>query len=401
MHVWLSLEYIFNFQSMSSKVGKLIQQHLAREIQTMKEAGTYKAERIISSPQLAEITANGKTVLNFCANNYLGLANHPRLISAAKHTLDTHGFGMSSVRFICGTQDIHKKLEKVIADYYSVDDCILFPSGFDANAGFFEAIFGPEDAVISDALNHASIIDGIRLCKSQKFRFKHLDMTDLEEQLKKAQEARFRVIVTDGVFSMDGDIAPLDKIYELAQKYNAYIYVDECHAAGFIGKNGKGTPELFNLHGKIDFISSTLGKSMGGASGGFVASNKEVVDVLRNRARTYLFSNSIAPSIVGASLEAYKLLDESKSLINQLNANTSLFRTSMKAAGFKILGHDSCPIAPVWLGDARLATELSNRMLEENIFVIGFSFPVVPKGEARIRVQLSAGHTQEQVTRCV
>jgi glycine C-acetyltransferase len=386
---------------MSGKIGKFLQQHLAKEIQAMKEAGTYKAERIISSPQLAEITANGRTVLNFCANNYLGLSNHPRLIQAAKNTLDSHGFGMSSVRFICGTQDIHKKLEGVIADYYSLDDSILFPSGFDANAGFFEAIFGPEDAVISDALNHASIIDGIRLCKAQKFRFKHLDMADLEESLKKSQEARMRLIVTDGVFSMDGDIAPLDKIYQLAQKYNAYIYVDECHAAGFIGKTGKGTPELFGLHGKIDFISSTLGKSMGGASGGFVASSREVVEVLRNRARTYLFSNSIAPAIVGASLEAYKLLDESKTLINQLNANTALFRTSMKAAGFRILGHDSCPIAPVWLGDARLATELSNRMLEENIFVIGFSFPVVPKGEARIRVQLSAGHSQEQVTRCV
>lgn len=268
----------------------------------MKEAGTYKAERIISSPQYSEITANGKKVLNFCANNYLGLSNHPRLVEAAKRTLDSHGFGLSSVRFICGTQDIHKQLEKSISSFYDLEDSIIFPSGFDANAGFFEAIFGPEDFVISDALNHASIIDGMRLCKAKKARYKHLDMADLEEQLKANQSARMRCIVTDGVFSMDGDIAPLDKVYELAQKYDAYIYIDECHAAGFMGKTGKGTPEIFGLHGKIDFVSSTLGKSMGGASGGFVASNKEVVEMLRNKARTYLFSNSIAPCIVGASI---------------------------------------------------------------------------------------------------
>ena len=263
---------------------------------------------------------------------------------------------MSSVRFICGTQDIHKQLEKVIANYYNVEDAILFPSGFDANAGFFEAIFGPEDAIISDTLNHASIIDGIRLTKSKRLRYKHLNMEDLEEQLKNAQEARYRVIVTDGVFSMDGDIAPLDKIYNLAQKYNAYVYIDECHAAGFMGRTGKGTPELFGLEGKIDFISSTLGKSMGGASGGFVASYGEVVDMLRNKARTYLFSNSIAPSLVGATIEAYKMLEESSSLVKQLQVNTELFRESMKAAGFKLMGHPECPIAPVWLGDARVAT---------------------------------------------
>ena len=386
---------------MSTKAASFIRNHLTKEIQAMKEAGTYKAERVIYSPQLAEVQADGKKVLNFCANNYLGLSDHPRMVEAAKRTLDSHGFGMSSVRFICGTQDIHKKLEKIIADYYNVEDAILFPSGFDANAGFFEAIFGPEDAIVSDALNHASIIDGIRLCKAQKARFKHMDMADLEEQLKKFEGARMKVIVTDGVFSMDGDIAPLDKIYALAQKYNAFVFIDECHAAGFMGKTGRGTPELFNLHGKIDFISSTLGKSMGGASGGFLASSKEVVDMLRNKARTYLFSNSIAPPIVGATIEAYGMINESSSLIQKLQDNTRLFRSSMKAAGFKIIGHDECPIAPVWLGDARIATDMANRMMEQNIFVIGFSFPVVPRGEARIRVQLSAAHTTEQVERCV
>ena len=367
----------------------------------MKEGGTYKKERVISSSQSSLITANGKEVLNFCANNYLGLSNHPRLIEAAKKTLDTHGFGMSSVRFICGTQDIHKQLESTIADYYKVEDSILFPSGFDANAGFFEAIFGPEDAIISDALNHASIIDGIRLNKSKRLRYKHMDMAELEEHLKATQECRNRCIVTDGVFSMDGDIAPLDKIYQLAQKYNALVFIDECHAAGFMGKTGKGTPELFGLEGKIDFISSTLGKAMGGASGGFVASYGEVVDMLRNKARTYLFSNSIAPSLVGATIEAYKMLNESTKLVEQLKRNTQHFRGQMNAAGFKIVGHQECPIAPVWLGDARVATEMSERLMDENIFVIGFSYPVVPKNEARIRVQLSAAHTEEQVQRTI
>ena len=367
----------------------------------MKEGGTYKKERVISSSQSSLITANGKEVLNFCANNYLGLSNHPRLIEAAKKTLDTHGFGMSSVRFICGTQDIHKQLESTIADYYKVEDSILFPSGFDANAGFFEAIFGPEDAIISDALNHASIIDGIRLNKSKRLRYKHMDMAELEEHLKATQECRNRCIVTDGVFSMDGDIAPLDKIYQLAQKYNALVFIDECHAAGFMGKTGKGTPELFGLEGKIDFISSTLGKAMGGASGGFVASYGEVVDMLRNKARTYLFSNSIAPSLVGATIEAYKMLNESTKLVEQLKRNTQHFRGQMNAAGFTIVGHQECPIAPVWLGDARVATEMSERLMDENIFVIGFSYPVVPKNEARIRVQLSAAHTEEQVQRTI
>lgn len=367
----------------------------------MKDQGTYKAERIISSPQAAQITANGKQVLNFCANNYLGLSNHPRLIDAAKRALDTHGYGLSSVRFICGTQDIHKQLEKSISDFNNLEDTIVFPSGFDANAGFFEAIFGPEDALISDSLNHASIIDGMRLCKAKKNRYKHMDMADLEEILKTHQEARSRCIVTDGVFSMDGDIAPLDKIYELAQKYDAFIFIDQCHAAGFMGKTGKGTPEIFGLHGKIDFISSTLGKSMGGASGGFLSGPREVVDMLRNKARTYLFSNSVAPCIVGAAIEAYKMLDESTELIKRLQTNTKIFRTQMKQAGFKIVGHEESPIAPVWLGDAKKASELADKMLEENIFVIGFSYPVVPKNEARIRVQLSAAHTEEQVIRCV
>ena len=380
---------------------KFIQQHLAKELQIMKETGTYKAERIITSPQGAEITVNGKRVLNFCANNYLGLSNHPRLVQAAKNALDTHGYGLSSVRFICGTQDIHKQLEKSISEFYNLEDSIVFPSGFDANAGFFEAIFGPEDAIISDALNHASIIDGIRLCKAKKSRYRHLDMGDLEEQLKTHKDARMKCIVTDGVFSMDGDIAPLDKIYELAQKYDAYIFIDECHAAGFMGPTGKGTAEIFGLHGKIDFVSSTLGKSMGGASGGFISGPKEVVEMLRNKARTYLFSNSVAPSLVGAAIEAYKMLGESKELITKLQTNTQLFRSQMKSAGFKITGHDQSPIAPVWLGDAKMASDLANKMLEENIFVIGFSFPVVPKNEARIRVQLSAAHSEEQVMRCV
>jgi len=374
---------------------------LAKQIEEIKAAGTYKRERVISSPQSASVTSNGKEVLNFCANNYLGLSNNPELIKVAKQTLDTHGFGMSSVRFICGTQDIHKKLEETISKFHKTQDTILFPSAFDANAGFFEAILTAEDAVISDTLNHASIIDGIRLCKAQRHRYNHLDMKDLEEKLKQTQNARIRFIVTDGVFSMDGDIAPLDQIYELANKYNAYIYIDECHASGFIGKTGKGTPELFGLEGKIDVISNTLGKALGGATGGYISSSVEVVDILRQRARPYLFSNAVAPAVVGASIKVFELLMQSPDLPQKLQNNTKQFREAMKAAGFKILGHPQSPIAPVWLGDARLATQFADELLEEGIYVIGFSYPVVPKEQARIRVQLSAAHSPEQVDKCV
>lgn len=334
-------------------------------------------------------------MLNFCANNYLGLADHPRVRSAAKKAIDTHGFGMSSVRFICGTQDIHKQLEGKIAKFHKVEDAILYPSAFDANAGFFEAVLTAEDAIISDELNHASIIDGIRLCKAKRYRYKHLDMEDLEKHLKDAEGSRLKVIVTDGVFSMDGDIAPLPKIVELAKKYGAFTFVDECHASGVIGKTGRGTPELFGLEGQIDVINSTLGKALGGGTGGYTAASKEVVDILRQKGRPYLFSNSIAPPVVGASLEVFDMLNEDTSLLDKLKQNTAHFRTEMKKAGFTILGHDECPIAPVFLGDARLAGEFADEMMKENIYVIGFSYPVVPHGKARIRVQLSAAHTPE------
>lgn len=378
-----------------------LNEHIYKQLEEIKQAGTYKRERVINSAQQASIKSNGKEVLNFCANNYLGLSNNPELIAAAKKTLDTHGFGMSSVRFICGTQDIHKQLEEAISKYHKTKDTILFPSAFDANAGFFEAILGPEDAVISDSLNHASIIDGIRLCKAQRHRYNHLDMKDLEEKLKATANVRHRVIVTDGVFSMDGDIAPLDKILELAQKHHAYLYIDECHASGFIGKTGKGTPELFNVEGKIDFISNTLGKALGGATGGYISSSAEVVDLLRQRARPYLFSNAVAPSVVGASLKVFEILERSPDLPQKIQANTKQFREGMKKAGFKILGHDMSPIAPVWLGDAKLAGQFADELMSEGIYVIGFSYPVVPKNEARIRVQISAAHSTEQVEKCI
>ena len=326
------------------------------------------------------IKSGGGEVLNFCANNYLGLANHPRITQAAKDSIDSHGFGMASVRFICGTQDIHKTLEKNISEFHKMDDTILYPSCFDANAGFFEAILTDEDAVISDSLNHASIIDGIRLCKAKRQRYKHMDLYDLEEQLKQSMDKRMRLIVTDGVFSMDGDIAPLPEIVALAKKYDAYTFIDECHGTGVFGKGGKGTPEYFDLEGEIDIINSTLGKALGGGTGGYTSASQEVVDVLRQKGRPYLFSNSIAPSVVGASNEVFKMLGESQELIANLHANTALFRSQMKAAGFNILGHDDCPIAPVYLGDAKVAGEMSNRLMERyNIFVIAFSFPVVPK----------------------
>eukprot|EP00743_Colponemidia_sp_Colp-15_P002084 GILK01002260.1.p1 GENE.GILK01002260.1~~GILK01002260.1.p1 ORF type:complete len:430 (-),score=61.37 GILK01002260.1:113-1318(-) len=376
---------------------------LRNQIHEIKAAGTYKNERVIVTPQNATIrVANaGKTVLNFCANNYLGLSDHPALIAAAKATLDDHGFGMSSVRFICGTQDLHKQLERRIAEFHGTEDAILFPSCFDANAGLFEAVLTGEDAIISDELNHASIIDGIRLSKAQRFRFKHLDMADLEQKLVEAKSARHRLIATDGVFSMDGDVAPLRAICDLAEKYNAQVFIDECHATGFFGRTGKGTPEHCGVEGRIDIINSTLGKALGGASGGYTASRKEVVDVLRQKARPYLFSNAIAPPIAGASLKVFDMLSSSTELQDRVKANTKRFRDRMTAAGFTIRGDAACPIAPVMLGDARLASEFADAMLSRGIYVIGFSYPVVPKGLARIRVQLSAAHTLEQVDEAV
>ena len=367
-----------------------------------KQAGTFKVERVIDNAQGMNIQSGGGEVLNFCANNYLGLANHPRITQAAKDSIDSHGFGMASVRFICGTQNIHKELEKNISEFHKMDDTILYPSCFDANAGLFEAILTDEDAVISDSLNHASIIDGIRLCKAKRQRYKHMDLHDLEEQLKQSMDKRMRLIVTDGVFSMDGDIAPLPEIVALAKKYDAYTFIDECHGTGVFGKGGKGTPEYFGLEGEIDIINSTLGKALGGGTGGYTSASQEVVDVLRQKGRPYLFSNSIAPSVVGASNEVFKMLGESQDIIANLHANTALFRSQMRAAGFNILGHDDCPIAPVYLGDAKVAGEMSTKLMERyNIFVIGFSYPVVPKGQARIRCQLSGAHTKEQIERTV
>ena len=345
--------------------------------------------------------ANGQKVLNFCANNYLGLANHPRVMASAKKTIDTHGFGLASVRFICGTQDIHKQLEGRIARFHKKEDAILYPSCFDANAGFFEACLTDEDAIISDELNHASIIDGIRLCKAKRFRYKHLDMKDLERCLSESKDCRLRVIVTDGVFSMDGDIAPLPDIVGLAKKYGAFTFVDECHATGVFGKHGRGTPEHFGVEEDIDVINSTLGKALGGGSGGYTAAKREVVDILRQKGRPYLFSNSVTPSVVGGSIESFNLLEEDTSLLDSLKRNTEQFRSGMKKAGFTILGNDQCPIAPVFLEDARLASEFADEMMKKNIYVIGFSYPVVPKGKARIRVQLSGAHTTEQIDRAV
>ena len=367
-----------------------------------KEAGTFKVERVIENPQGMEIIANGKKVINFCANNYLGLSNHPRVTQAAKDMIDTHGFGMASVRFICGTQDKHKELESAISTFHQTDDTILYPSCFDANAGLFEALLTDEDCVISDTLNHASIIDGIRLCKAKRQRYQHLDMHDLEEQLKASMDKRIRMIVTDGVFSMDGDIAPLPEIVALAKKYDAVTFIDECHGTGVFGQGGKGTPEYFGLEGEIDIINSTLGKALGGGTGGYTSASQEVVDVLRQRGRPYLFSNSIAPAVVGASLEVFQMLGENQDLITNLRVNTKLFRSSMKAAGFNLMGHDDCPIAPIYFGDARLAGKISEELMNRfNIFVIAFSFPVVPKDHARIRCQLSGAHTTKQIEQTV
>ncbi|MDO5636351.1 MAG: glycine C-acetyltransferase [Myroides sp.] len=380
-----------------------IKEHLQAELKDIQEGGLYKKERIITSPQGAEITINtGETVLNFCANNYLGLSSHPEVIQAAKDTLDTHGFGMSSVRFICGTQDIHKQLEKEIADFYGTEDTILYAAAFDANGGVFEPLLGAEDCIISDSLNHASIIDGVRLCKAARYRYENNNMEDLEAQLKQAvaDGRRFKLIVTDGVFSMDGLVAPLDKICDLADKYDAMVMVDECHAAGFIGATGKGTLEAKNVMGRVDIITGTLGKALGGAMGGYTTAKKEIIEILRQRSRPYLFSNSLAPTIVGASLKVFELLKKDTKLRDQLEWNTNYFKKGMKEAGFDIIDGDSA-IVPVMLYDAKLSQVMADKLLEKGIYVIGFFFPVVPKDKARIRVQLSAAHTQEHLDKAV
>ena len=380
-----------------------IQQHLEQEIKDIKDNGLYKQERIITSPQGAEITLNtGKTVLNFCANNYLGLSSHPDVIQAAKDAMDTHGFGMSSVRFICGTQDIHKELEQKIADFYGTEDTILYAAAFDANGGVFEPLLGKEDAIISDSLNHASIIDGVRLCKAARYRYQNNDMADLEQQLIDANKngARHKIIVTDGVFSMDGLVAPLDKICDLADKYDALVMIDECHATGFIGATGIGTLEEKGVLGRVDIITGTLGKALGGAMGGYTTAKKEVIDLLRQRSRPYLFSNSLAPAIVGASIKVFDMLKNDTSLRDKLESNTNYFKKEMKAAGFDIIDGDSA-IVPVMLYDAKLSQTMANMLLDEGIYVIGFFFPVVPKEKARIRVQLSAAHEQSHLDKAI
>ena len=377
-----------------------IQEHLQRELAEIKAAGLYKTERIITSPQRAAIEVGGREVLNFCANNYLGLSDNPRLIEAAKRTMDERGFGMSSVRFICGCQDIHKQLEKAIADYFGTEDTILYAACFDANGGVFEPLFGEQDAIISDALNHASIIDGVRLCKAVRYRYANADMAELEECLKKAHAQRFRIICTDGVFSMDGNAAPLDRICELAEKYDALVMVDECHSAGVLGRTGRGITELFDLRGKVDILTGTLGKAFGGAVGGFTTGRKEVIDMLRQRSRPYLFSNSLPPAVVGASIEMFRMLAESDELHDRLVANVEHFRKGMMEAGFDIKPTQSA-ICAVMLYDAKLSQDFAARLQDEGIFVTGFYYPVVPKGQARIRVQVSAGHTTAQLDRCI
>ena len=377
--------------------------HLQSQIEATKKDGLYKKERVITSQQQADIgVANGEHVINFCANNYLGLANNESLIEAAKKGLDSHGFGVASVRFICGTQDIHKQLETSISDFLGTEDTILYPSCFDANGGLFETLLGPEDAIISDALNHASIIDGVRLCKAKRYRYANNDMTALEEQLKKADAdgARFKIIATDGVFSMDGVIADLASICDLADKYDAMVMVDDCHATGFLGENGKGSHEYCGVMGRVDIITGTLGKALGGASGGYTSGKKEVVEWLRQRSRPYLFSNSVAPPIVSASLKVFEMMKEGDELRANLWRNANHFRTRMEEAGFTLAGKDHA-IIPVMLGDARLASEMADKMLEKGIYVIGFSYPVVPKGQARIRTQMSAGHSLEHVDKAV
>jgi len=382
--------------------GKL-KAHLSEELASIEEAGLYKKERIITSSQDAIIKiSSGEEVINFCANNYLGLSNHPEVIQAAKDTMDTHGFGMSSVRFICGTQDIHKELEQRIARFYKTEDTILYAAAFDANGGVFEPLLSSEDAIISDSLNHASIIDGVRLCKAARYRYENNDMADLEKQLidANAKNARFKIIVTDGVFSMDGIVAQLDKICDLAEKYDALVMVDECHAAGFIGKTGRGTVELKNVMERVDIVTGTLGKALGGAMGGYTTGKKEIIEILRQRSRPYLFSNSLAPAIVGASIKVFDLIENNTSLRDKLEENTKYFRSKMEAAGFDLVGANAA-IVPVMLYDAKLAQTMANDLLKEGIYVIGFFFPVVPKEKARIRVQLSAAHSKEHIDKAV
>lgn len=378
-----------------------IKDQLQSELNDIKEAGLYKEERVITSPQGADVQVNHKdNVIIMCANNYLGLSSHPEVIQAAKDTLDSHGFGMSSVRFICGTQDIHKTLEEKIAKFNGTEDTILYAAAFDANGGVFEPILGPEDAIISDALNHASIIDGVRLCKAQRYRYAHSDMTDLEAQLKAAQAQRNRIIVTDGVFSMDGDIAKLDEICDLADKYDAMVMVDECHAAGFIGKTGRGTAEHCGVLGRVDIITGTLGKALGGAMGGYTTGRKEIIEMLRQKSRPYLFSNSLAPSIVGASNKVFDLLSGSTELRDKLEDNTKYFKDKIIAAGFDIKEGDS-PIVPIMLYDAALSQKFANRLLDEGIYAVGFFYPVVPKGAARIRTQISAAHERHHLDKAI
>jgi glycine C-acetyltransferase len=380
-----------------------IKEHLQKEIQDIKDNGLFKTERIITSPQGAEITiSTGETVLNFCSNNYLGLSSHPEVVQAAKDAMDTHGFGMSSVRFICGTQDIHKKLESKIADFYGTQDTILYAAAFDANGGVFEPLLGKEDAIISDSLNHASIIDGVRLCKAARYRYANNNMQELEQRLIEANEngARFKIIVTDGVFSMDGVVASLDKICDLADAYDALVMIDECHATGFIGETGRGTLEDKGVMGRIDIITGTLGKAMGGAMGGYTTGKKEVIELLRQRSRPYLFSNSLAPAIVGASIKVFEMLESDTTLRDTLENNTNYFKKAMKEAGFDIVDGNSA-IVPVMLYDAKLSQTMANMLLEEGIYVIGFFYPVVPKDKARIRVQLSAAHTKAHLDKAI
>ncbi|MBR2501785.1 MAG: glycine C-acetyltransferase [Rikenellaceae bacterium] len=377
-----------------------IKEHLQQTLAEIREAGLYKSERVITSAQRAEITVADKQVLNFCANNYLGLSDNPRLIEAAKKAMDSHGFGMSSVRFICGTQDIHKQLEAAIAEYFGTEDTILYAACFDANGGVFEPLLTEEDAIISDALNHASIIDGVRLCKAQRYRYANADMAELEECLKKAQAQRFRIVVTDGVFSMDGNVAPMDEICRLAEKYDALVMVDECHSAGVVGATGRGVTEKFDLRGKVDIITGTLGKAFGGGIGGFTTGRREIIELLRQRSRPYLFSNSVPPAVVGASLEVFRMLAESDALHDRLVENVEHFRARMIEAGFDIKPTQSA-ICAVMLYDAPLSQKFAAKLLDEGIYVTGFYYPVVPKGQARIRVQVSAGHTREQLDRCV
>jgi glycine C-acetyltransferase len=378
---------------------KKLQPVLEQELNNIREAGLFKRERIITTPQAADIeTSDGKEVINFCANNYLGLSSHPRVIEAAKRAIDTHGFGMSSVRFICGTQDIHKELEKKISEFLGLDDTILYAAAFDANGGVFEPLFGAEDAIISDELNHASIIDGVRLCKAMRYRYKHNDMADLKKQLDdaKAAGAKQMIIVTDGAFSMDGTIARLDQICDLADEYEALVMTDECHSTGFIGKTGRGVPEYRNVMGRVDIITGTLGKALGGASGGFTSGKKEIIEMLRQRSRPYLFSNTLAPSIVGASIEVFNMLSETTALRDKLEQNTKYFRNEMQKAGFAIKPGEH-PIVPIMLYEAPLAQQFAERLLQKGIYVIGFFYPVVAKGQARIRVQISAAHDKHHL----